>query len=471
MTWQKIPHAEKLFSNVAETALSKANAAIENAFVNESGGLTRFPGLKLFTDLPQPGKVYLSSYRGDLIAATESASMYRISKDIDIEDVTQVPVSGGRRVVFSESEQELLCAAGGPIIRFAGIQTQLLSEQAPESTHVAFKDGYVLAPERESGSFRHSSDDGTRVWEDLDTFSANGNPDNISAIIVTPFGEVIVGGINSIEQYERLTGGTVPFFRRWSVGEGLLAPYTLVPADNAIWFINDKREFVRASGQISGSVGDDIGRTFESITDESQWADAWAAVVHICGQKFILLQMPNATNIYDTMGITVVFDYRQKKWFSLYGWDVARSVQARWPGWSYYYHKVWGRHFVGGEGKIYELDEDTFTNGGQTQKVLGRTAVIKSWGESRINDVKAHIRRGTAAANGTEPFLWLRACKDNKKWTRWVQRSLGKSGVSDATINFGPMGTANSWQFEYMTTGHCRVDIAEMLADVDRIGR
>jgi hypothetical protein len=463
--WQAIPFAEKLFTNVKETVLRKANAALENMFVNESGGVTRFPGLKTFTALPQDGKVYLSSYREDLIAVTEGGLMLRIDKNANVEDVTEVPISGGKRVVFAEGDNEIMCAAGGPIIRFAGEHTELLSENAPESTHVAYIDGYVVAPELESGVFRHSSTD-ARTWEDLDTFSADGNPDNINAIMTTPFREIVVGGPKSIEQFERLPNGAVPFFRRWAVGEGLSAPYTLLSADNATWFFNNNREFVRSVGQVSSSAGDDLGRTFEGVDN---WSDAWAVPINIFGQKLILIQIPEATNIYGTKGITVVLDYRQKKWFSLYGWNDNRNVQARWPGWSY--HRLWDRNFVGGEGIIYEIDEATFAYGSQLQKVLGRTAHIKAWGESRVNNVEVIVDRGTSAANTDEPFLWLRAKKDNKRWTRWIQRSLGKSGDSQMTIQFGAMGTASVWQFEYMTTGACRLDIIGMRADVLKNGR
>lgn len=465
--WKTIPISEKLFSNVKEACLGKSNAALENVFVNDANGISRFPGLSVFSELPGNGRVYLGSYGSDLIAATSDSLVYRVDDEGNASDVTEVPISGGRRVVFAESDRELLMAAGGQIIRFQGEKTTLLSDDAPiHTTHVAQIDGYILAIE--DGSFRHNAAGESTTWEALDTFAASSQADNINALLVTPFRELMVAGLLSIEQFERLSSGDIPFFRRWAVGEGVLAPYTFIAADNATWFINKRHEFVRASAQISQSRGDDLGRTFEGITD-AQWADAWAALINIVGHKFILLQIPTATNIYGTMGITVVFDFSKNRWLSLYGWDTRRSVQNRWPGWSYY--NIWGRHFVGGEGKIYELKDDVYTNDGVLQKVLGRTAHVREWGESAVNNVRAHIKRGAVGANDDVPEIWLRAHRNNSTWTRWKKKTLGRGGETEVVVDFGAFGDARSWQFEYMTTGNSEFELISLQAEVQKTGR
>jgi len=72
--WKPIPIDSKLFTNVRETALKKANAAIENAFINEAGGHTRFPGLEVVLTLPggSVAPTYLSEWQGNLIAVSNS---------------------------------------------------------------------------------------------------------------------------------------------------------------------------------------------------------------------------------------------------------------------------------------------------------------------------------------------------------------------------------------------------------------
>lgn len=462
--WVEVPINSKLFQNVKEAVLTRASAALENCFQNETGGHSRFPGLKDFTDLAGNAPVYLDEWKGDMVAVS-SGNVWRIDRLGNANNVTGTPVSGGRRATFARTEDELVVAAGGQLIRLAGSITEVLSPDAPESTHVGFIDGYVVAIERESGRFYHSIAGQYRVWDPIDVFSAESFPDYANALAVTPRRELLICGVDSIEQYERLPDGDNPFFRRWAVGEGVYAPYTVIVADNGAWTINKAREFVRFAGQISEPAGDDIGITLESVDD---WEGAWGSLMHVRGQKFIVLQMPNATTIYDGKGITALYDYRQQRWFNLYGWDSDLGRPCRWPGWSHY--SIWNRNFVGGNGKVYELDAKTYDNGGDVQRMLGRTAHLDKWGESRVDNLRIRIKRGVVGSNEGNPQISIRAIRDNNKVTRWRRKGLGLAGNRDMVIEFGGFGCAHTWQFEYFVTDACEVELVKMQAQVTRIG-
>src|SRR3990172_7952291 len=99
--WKKIPIDTKLFTNVRETALTKANAAIETAFINEAGGHTRFPGLVEFLTLPggSQAPTYPAEWQGNLIAVSNSR-IYQIDQSGNVVDVTGVPLSGDVRPIF-----------------------------------------------------------------------------------------------------------------------------------------------------------------------------------------------------------------------------------------------------------------------------------------------------------------------------------------------------------------------------------
>ena len=456
--WRQIAIDSKLFLNVRESALRKATAAMENCFPNEAGGVTRFPGLVPFCTLAGAAPTYLHEWQGDLIAASNSR-VYRIDRSGTKTDVTGVPLSGEGRCVFSETEEELLLASGGPILRLANEQTEILSPDAPDSTHIGYVDGFVLAVETDTQRFFHSNADSYRQWDPLSVFSANGSPDNINALVVTPYREVILTGQKSTEQFERLFSGNTPFFRRWSVGQGIIAPYTVLAEDQGVWAVNSDLEFVRFTGQTSEPNSDDVGRSFAEIDD---WTGAWAASAKIVGQKFIILQMPNATNIYGSKGVTLIYEFRQKKWFSLYGWN--NGEPARWPGWSYY--RLWGRHFVGGDGEVLELTESTYQNDGVTQRMLGRTAHIDEWGSSRIDNVRVRLKRGIGGPSATSAKFGLRVLRDNKRYTRWHYKDFGIAGDTDMILEFGPMGFATTWQFEYSVTDDVQVDLVSMQAQV-----
>ncbi len=478
--WEDIPLQNKLFTNVEESVLRNGNAAIENAFINEAGGHTKFPGLKLFATLSGNLPVYLHEWKQDLIAVT-AGRFYKLNPLGAAKDVTGVPITGGLRVTFDRTDDELVAAAGADIIRLGAGTTELLTPDgtSPQSTHVGYIDSFLVAVERYSGRFWNSEATAFRSWNGLDVFSADGKPDDINAFMVTPFRELILTGIDSTEQFERLINGNVPFFRRWSVGEGCWAPYTLISEDNAIWFVNKRFEFVRASGQTSTPASDDIATDLETIMTPpssysfspisvDNWEGAWATSLNIQGQKLILLQIPNAINPYGTRGVTGILDYRAHRWSNLYGWDTAAGLPTRWPGWSYY--AMWGRHFVGGNGVIYELDSNSYDNAGTVQRMLGRTAHIDKWGESTVSNVQLRVKRGLANSNNARSVIALRAIKDNKTATRWKEKELGRFGETSMVIDFGGMGTARTWQFEYRLTDAAQGEVVHMRAAVEPIG-
>lgn len=455
--WKDVEISAKLVTNIDEVALRRSSAAVENAFMNEAGGHSRFPGLTQFVDLTGVAPTYLAEWNGDLMAVSNSR-IYRVDKAGTAEDVTGVPLSGSSRPQFDKTPESLLMAAGGPILKFRGVTTELLAG-APESTHVGYIDGYVLAIEPYTGTFRFSELDDEEIWNDLDVFAANGKPDNLTGMLITPFREILMTGDDSVEQYQPLPSGANPFYRRYATGEGVPYPYTLLAEDQGVWAVNNRKELARMSGQSSRPASDDIGLTLEGVDD---WTGAWTTSMSLMGQKFVLLQVPVATNPYGTKGLTFLYDYRQKKWYTLYGWS--NGVPQRWPGWSYV--NLWNRHFVGGNGKVLELVNTAHTNDGEIQRMLGRTAHIDAWGHVGVDNVRARVKRGTAAQGAAAPLFGLRCLKDNKRWTKWNWKSLGTSGDTQNIIEFGPIGDGYTFQFEWMITDNCPVELVRLQAQV-----
>ena len=471
MTTVPLPLNSKLFQNVEETSLKRAAAAIENATITDAEGIRRVPGLRRFATLADMGRVYLTDWRDDLMAATSFGRLYRVDSNGNAQDVTGVPLSGGRRVVFAKTEDHILLAAGGPILHFDGTRTEILSADAPLSTHVAYIDGYTIAIEPRSGRFFHTAPGDSFSWDALDVFTAEGKPDDLNAMLVTQFRELLLAGEDSIEQFERTTLGDRPFFRRWATGEGVAMPYTLVEADQGVWAVNKKREFVRFSGQQSRPSSDDIGAVLMSITD---WTDAWAAPLLVNGQKFILLQAPKAKTPYDTEGLTFLFDYRAKRWHTLYGRDSRLALPTRWPGWSV--HQFGERVFIGGEGVIYEMTKSSHDLDGEIMRTLYRSAHYRAplllGGRPQaveIGDIRIDLKRGVAGSNDPEPTLSLRVKKNNGPWTKTVRRSLGRAGDRDMVLSFGAFGHAQSFQLEIEASDAAELELVQISADLEPV--
>jgi hypothetical protein len=462
MAWLPIPLDAVLNENVDEDILRGANAVLENGYVNEAKGISRFPGLRLFATLPSPDAIVLEDWRDDLIAITTGGQVFRVSEAGVAEDVTGAAVTGGGRAVTAKTDTELLIAAGGPIISYSGGDTTLLSADAPDSTHVGYISGYVVAIEPNSGRFYHSQPGEYGTWNPLDVFSAEGRPDDLNALLVTPFNELLLFGPQSVEQFEPSPYGTSPFFRRWAVAGGVHAPYTLCSVDNFTWGVDNHREFVQLVGQTTRPVSGPVQKTIETITD---WAGAWASEIAHNGQRFIVIQAPNAVNVYGTAGVTLLYDYRRKRWSHLYGWDQEFDIPACWPGRSV--KNIWGRTLIGGDGVIYELDAATHA----TQRLLWRSQHIERGDAMWINNVRLRVKRGLADSNAAASLVGLRFSRDARGFGRLVSRDLGRAGDRAQHLDFGNMGVGQLLQIEIVVTDDVQVDLAGLQLDVIQVAK
>ena len=459
--WVDVPLHGELNKNVDGIALTSNAAAIENAFVNEMKALSRFPQLTTFATLTPQKPVYLREWRGDMYAVC-GGRVYSVDMDGTVADLTGAAVEGGKRVIFTETEDELVMAAGRQPIKLRGELTEILSEQAPESTHVQWASSYLLALEKDSGRFRYSDASSFyTTWNDLSVLSAEGKPDNLVALLVTDFGELLLAGKESIEQHNPSPSGDQPFYRQWMLGNGVYAPYTFISANNMVWGVDSKKEFLAYSTQVGNTSSSNIQSKLEQIDD---WTDAWAMELPVAGHRFIVLQMPFATNDYGTKGVTYLYNYKMRKWAELFGWNEELKLPQRWDGWSY--TEIGNRKFVGGNGRIYELGG---YSGDNTQKMVWRSGHIKagSGNQFSIEKMRLFCKRGDELLGDSPAAISVKVNKNNRGFGRWLRRNLGEVGKSNAPLDFGNMGVATSFQIEIEVTDPAQVEIAGLQLYID----
>lgn len=304
-------------------------------------------------------------------------------------------------------------------------------------------------------------------------FLADALPDNINCILSSPYREILIFGPSALEQWERLRSADVAFFRRYSTPAALKQPYMAVFANNATFAFCDPGEFQRITGQTTTVASEDINKFLAGLDDISEgWVGGFPdKPFEFAGQNFIIVQFPNATNRYGSKGVTLAYEYRRKKWMELYGHDEKRGTPCRWPGWSHWRigDTRSGRTFVGGEGVIYEVVDDTRWHDGTEAVMRFRTNHYLD-GEFRINDLRMNLLRGVGQSNARKPVIRLRAHRDHSTYTRWIEKSLGDDAKRELTINFGQMGTARAWQFEVEVSGDARVDIRSLEMSSTRMG-
>lgn len=461
--WLDVPLYAPVFTNVNETALRNGWPALENAYVTEARGQSRFPGLKEWVRLPTGGRVYMQRWRDDMMCATSLGRIYRVGRNKQVDDVTGVPLTGGGRPVFAPTENEMLIAAGGPIVRYAGIPTDKLSDDAPMSTHVGYVSGFAVGNEPGSGRFRHTAAGAYSSWPPENVFTAEAQHDEILALYINDFREILLMGPESIEQWERNAGGELPFFFRFPVADGLYQPHTYIGADNGVFIVNKKREIARLTGQVSQPVSRPIQATLEGIDD---WSASWMGAIEVAGQRFLVLQMPNATTPYGTKGMTIAHDYAGNRFSFLYGWDDSLSMPGRWPVWST--EMLWEKAFAGGDGVIYEIDPAGYAQDGGIMAMVGRTGHFDPNGRVFIRKARIRMRRGQGGPDGAT--LQLRLNADNMGWSNWIDIPLGASGQRQMYVETTTLGNADTVQFEYRVTDAVPVEIVSFQLLVDMIG-
>lgn len=462
--WANFPWERPLYANADEAILTTAVAAIENATPNQAGGHSRFPGMTRFSEFPGQ-RVYSRFWQDNIYCGTDEGKLWRVDRQGRAEDVTGVPISGGRRVVIDATEDRLVLAAGGPILQFAGKRTEILSKDARNSSHIAYVDGYLLVIEPFSQRFYHCAPGDYTAWNPIDVFAANAKPNNIHALVVTPYRELLLAGPDHIEQFERLPNGSQPFARRWSTGEGIAHPYTLVADKTGTYGVNEASQFVRFAGQVSQDQSEAVGLPLSQIDD---WTDAWAQALSVAGDHFILLQAPQATNAHGTAGVTLLLDHGNRRWSFLYGYDRATDRVTRYPAWSFV--RAWGKLYAGVEGGLAEVNPNIYELLGAPMPFVIRSGHVDKFGPSRIDDVRIRVKRGVGANGGRVPQIGLRVNRDQLGFDQWTWEELGNTGHSETVIHFGNQGSADTWQFEIRVTDPVDVQFVSMDIWVERLG-
>ena len=75
--WLDLPLSQPLFDQGNEDAVVGYTTALENAFHNKLGGVTRFPGLRRFAQIGASAhRIYLSDFNDDLMATDDKGQVW-----------------------------------------------------------------------------------------------------------------------------------------------------------------------------------------------------------------------------------------------------------------------------------------------------------------------------------------------------------------------------------------------------------
>ncbi|MDB4312248.1 hypothetical protein N9937_02335 [bacterium] len=400
----KIPLFAPAQQNVDEIQLKTFASKLIDGYIDEAGFINKRPGLASFVTLGSSKKVdglYWWNEKSLLIAVSGGAA-YKITAAGAVTSLG-TGLATGTRPTFAISKpagvDTLFIANGGNVFYTTGTTlTNLESDDTdvPDAvTHIVELDSYLIVNSVGTGQFHFSTVLDPFTWSALDFGTAEGSPDDINAIAVRGR-ELLLFGQRSIETY--YNDGVTPFIRLQGgeTASGISAPYSIVEIQGTLYFLDDKRRFVRLVGRQTEIISTPFDRTVQTLDTV---ADAIASDVTVAGQSFYLITFPTATRPDGSaqVGQTYVYDYRLDRWCEWAKWTGTEYGPFKYS--SHAYSIQSGINYVGSnttDGKVYKLLRTTYQDDGSDIRTVINSGYFDhgSMTKKKSRRLMGRIKRG-----------------------------------------------------------------------------
>lgn len=335
----------------------------------EAAFLQRCPGLRLIATAGIGPVRGLWAYGGQIYAVS-GGGFYRLSGSSYTPELLGY-VGGEGPVSMADNGTQLFIAANGPSYVW-NAQTlvfgPITDPDFPGAVTVGFIDGYFVFNEPNSQRLWVTTLYDATTIDPLEFASAEGNPDNIVALIVD-HREVWVFGTQTVEVWYDNGATDFPLERiQGAFNEiGLAATYSLAKMDNRLFWLGAD---ARGHGMVyvaNGYTGARISTHAVEwqIQEYGNISDAIGYTYQQDGHSFYVITFPSAN---DGRGATWCYDVATQSWHERASWYNGEYGRHRTNCQQYFSDLV----FVGDfrSGKIFAFDMDIHSDDGETQKWL-----------------------------------------------------------------------------------------------------
>lgn len=455
-----------LYENIdSGGALPPYAPVLKNILVNEGGHNIDRPGLSTFTTIgssPVIGQKYFKLAE-KIVAVTEDRQIFSINSTGTVAQISGTNNLGGtNRPVFEEDGTYLAIAGGGAPQRWPGSGNTELMPGSPENTNfISYLDGYWLSHLIGDQEIRWAGPTAaTRAtWNTADFFQAEGLPDTMVSQAVN-LRQFFAFGETSVEIFQNYGDSSVPFRRSFFFDKGVAAPYSVVKADNTLFWLDSLRRFVRLESNTPTQKSGAIQKTIDRLSTVS---DCWGANIKIDSYDLIAWTFP-------TEGRTFVLNILSGEWDEWDGFENGQSQII--PMHSYTFSDDWNSHFVGdpGTGVIYKLGFDYKTDASRNMRRLRRTGKVNhgTYSRKRSNYYLIDVKQGVGTNGQTEPTFQIRVNDDDNGWTDPVDVPLGFPGNEQEPIRVSELGGIyRTRQMEISFTGGSEFLLRGIQEDVE----
>lgn len=423
----KIPFAGGEYTTFSKNLNAQECINFYSALDNEGGvskfSLRGFPGLKEWCDTGEYAEVRGAKEMGAYLYAVVGNKAFRVSSSGTSTQCTGTLETSSGKVSMAENGTELCVVDGNYGYTVTGTTvSKITGSSFPNSPKtVTERGGYFIVSIDGSGR-GYVSDllDGTS-WS-TGYFNAEGNPDNTVAIFEDHL-KLIMFGERSIDPYY-LSSSTVPFDQYPGLFQnvGLGARHSPAKNNNLVGFLTHDYQVSEYGGGEPQIVSPDSINY--QIAQLSRKDDAIGMGVTIQGQPFYIITFPEAN-------MTFAYNSRTKLWNRLCSYP--EPYQNRWRGNCAEYFD--GKWIIGDyqNGKLYELDYETYTDDGETIRRTRTLPAIHKDGRLIFHDkLSLFFEMGVGldgGVQGEDPQVMLEYSDDGgHTWEGEFWTSMGKIG-------------------------------------------
>lgn len=433
--------------------------------VDQAGGKTTaalvgMPGLRRLANYGDGPVRALIEVNGKLYAAIGQA-FGRISEDFATFSPIGTYAGTGRIRLVSNGIQVLVVDGVSGFVYDVDLMTWTQITDPGfvyGATQADFQDGYGIVALPNSQQFGISNPYNFLAWDPVDFASAEGLPDNV-ATVVSHNRYLHVFGTRTLELWVNTGGSSAnAFFPFERIGGtffevGCIAPDSAVVADDSVFWLGTNKQgglgVFRMQGQAPQRISPlAIEREFMEYARTVGVADAFGMGIDIGRHPIYAIVFPAADKawIYDAHSAGL---YPGAGWSEWLEWSAVDWHRTR----ANCFASAHGRHIVGdaSDGRIYELDFDTFTNDGDPLRALRHTAYTWDEGKGLRHarlEVFTEAGVGLPEGYGSVPELTMRFSDDGRTWSNEYRAPIGPQGAWHARAVFNRLGQSRNRVYE-----------------------
>lgn len=371
----------------------------------------------------------------------------------------------GSGIVSMANNGTQVCIVNGSIgyiwSQAAGFQVITSVNFFPANTVTFFDNYFVFDKANSNNFFISASADGTS-FSGTDFAAAEVSSDYVLSI-VNQQETLLIFGERTIETWYDAGALNFPFQRTSgaTIERGCAALMTPIKEDNSVFFLGNDFVFYRLSGtslqRVSTHAIEDAFQSYSTVSDAYTFSYTYE------GHKFINLVFPTANASW-------VYDVATGDWHERESWDQNNNSYGRWRGNCCL--TAFGKVLIGDaySGKIGYLDQNTFTEYGNTMRSLMASpplhaaAFAKSIlsnataGDDRariyIGALELDLESGVGLTNGqgSNPQIMMDYSVDGgrtfKPWQSWT--TMGAIGAYTTRARWLRLGQSRQWIFRVM---------------------